>query len=347
MPYRPLSIHWSAAVVATMSALPAFTAPSPVFERAPQTGLVYDALYLQHDTGGWHPERAARLTAILARLKESGALPGLTVLEPAPASTEWLTTIHTPEYVREVEQACERGDGVLHSRDTPLSARSFEVACLAAGGVLTAVDAVLAGEVRSAFCAVRPPGHHALANRSMGFCLFNNVAVGARYAQRKHGLKKVLIVDWDVHHGNGTQAAFDEDPTVLYFSTHQHPCYPGTGSAEERGTGEGTGYTVNVPLPAGAGDAEYLRVFREVLKPQALAFHPDFVFVSAGFDAHEADPLGGMKVTTNGFAELTAVVREIAEECCAGRLVSVLEGGYDLDALADSVAAHLSVLQRP
>jgi acetoin utilization deacetylase AcuC-like enzyme len=347
MPNRASNTHWSAAVVAIMSALPAFTAPSPVAERAPRTGLVYHESYLQHDTGGWHPERAARLVAILTRLKESGTLSGLALLEPSPAPVEWLTTIHTPEYVREVEESCKLGNGPLHSRDTPISSRSYEVARLAAGGVLTAIDAVMTGKVRNAFCAIRPPGHHALANRAMGFCLFNNVAIGARYVQRKHGLKKVLIVDWDVHHGNGTQAAFYEDPTVLYFSTHHSPFYPGTGSADERGTGEGAGYTVNVPLPAGAGDAEYLRAFREVLKPKALAFHPDFVLVSAGFDAHEADPLGGMKVTTAGFAEMTTLVREIAEECCAGRLVSVLEGGYDLDALADSVSAHLAVLQGP
>jgi len=312
-----------------------------------RTGLVYQELFLEHDTGKTHPEQPARLTAILRRLKETGMLPTLTLLEPSPAPLQWVETIHRREYLREVQRGCEFGQRFLHSPDTPVSARSYEVALLAAGGVLTAIDAVLAGRVRNAFCAIRPPGHHALPDRAMGFCLFNNVAIGARYVQQAHGLQRVLIVDWDVHHGNGTQAVFEDDPTVLYFSVHQHPFYPGTGNEDEQGFGQGGGYTVNVPLPAGCGDQEYLAALREVLRPKALAFHPDFVLVSAGFDAHEDDPLGGMRVTAQGFAQMTAVVREIAEESCRGRLVSVLEGGYDLEGLAVSVAAHISALQQP
>jgi acetoin utilization deacetylase AcuC-like enzyme len=209
---------------------------------------------------------------------------------------------------------------------------------------MAAVDAVLSGEVRNAFCAVRPPGHHATADRSMGFCLLNNVAIAARYIQKRHKLPKVLVVDWDVHHGNGTQEMFYADPSVFYFSVHRYPFYPGTGSAEQHGAGKGKGATLNVPLPAGSGDREFLRAFSEKLVPAAGQYHPDFVLVSAGFDAHRDDPLGGMRVTTEGFAEMTRIVKRIAEEHCQGRLVSVLEGGYDLDGLAASVAAHLRIL---
>jgi acetoin utilization deacetylase AcuC-like enzyme len=215
------------------------------------------------------------------------------------------------------------------------------VAVAAVGGVLAAVDAVMAGEVRNAFCAVRPPGHHATRDRAMGFCLLNNVAIAARYIQQKHKLEKVLIVDWDVHHGNGTQEAFYEDASVFYFSIHQHPFYPGTGNVDERGAGAGAGSTQNVPLPAGSDDRRYLQEVRDKLVPSAQKFQPDFVLISAGFDAHENDLLGGMSVTTEGFAEMTRVVRQLAEDHCDGRLVSVLEGGYHLDSLAACVEAHL------
>ena len=311
---------------------------------ASMTGLVYDEMYLRHDTGPRHPETPQRLTAILGGIEEQGLMPSLRRIDPSPASLRWINTIHTPGYAAEVERACQDGEPFLHSTDTPISARSYEVARLAAGGVLNAVDAVVAGEVRNAFCAVRPPGHHALRDRAMGFCLFNNVAIAARYAQEKHGLAKVLIVDWDLHHGNGTQASFYEDPSVLYFSVHQYPFYPGTGAAGETGAGAGAGYTLNVPLAAGAGDGEYARVFREELRARAMEFDPDFVLISCGFDAHERDPLGSMKVSSAGYGTLTRIVREIAEECCLGRLVSVLEGGYDEQALAESVQYHLRAL---
>jgi acetoin utilization deacetylase AcuC-like enzyme len=232
----------------------------------------------------------------------------------------------------------------LDSLDTFASPESYEVALLAAGGVLAAVDSVVAGEVSSAFCAVRPPGHHALPSRAMGFCLFNNIAIAARYLQKKHNLPKILIVDWDVHHGNGTQDVFYDDPTVLYFSVHQYPFYPGTGSRSEKGKGEGLGFTINVPLPAGSGDEEYREVFEKILKPAAYEFDPDFVLVSAGFDALEGDLLGGMRVSVEHFAEMTRFVKRIADDCCDGRLVSVLEGGYELEGLAKAVEAHLRVL---
>lgn len=318
----------------------------------PKTGFIYHDIYLQHKTGAAHPEKPQRLTAIVTRLKETvlgehaGSPLQLVTPEPSPDPTEWIAAIHTPQYVARVRKSCQDGVEYLDSMDTPISRESYEAAAAAVGGVLSAIDGVMQGKIRNAFCAVRPPGHHALKDRAMGFCIFNNVAIGARYIQGKYGLSRVLIVDWDVHHGNGTQWAFYDDPTVLYFSTHQYPFYPGTGSEEQKGTGKGFGYTVNVPLPAGCGDEEYVRAFEELLKPRALEFDPDFVLISAGFDAHEDDPLGGMNVTANGFAKMTSIVKEIAEKCCEGRIVSVLEGGYSLDGLADSVDAHISVLQK-
>jgi acetoin utilization deacetylase AcuC-like enzyme/formylglycine-generating enzyme required for sulfatase activity len=308
------------------------------------TGLVYDEVYLKHRTNLGHPERPERLTAIIARLKAKGLWDRLTLISPAPAPLEWITAIHAPEYVAHVRKGCEEGIGYMDSGDTPVSAESYEAALKAAGGVMAAVDAVAAGKVRNAFCAVRPPGHHALKARAMGFCLFNNVAIAARYAQKKDGLAKVLIVDWDVHHGNGTQDAFYDDGTILQFDVHRAPFYPGSGAEAEKGRGKGLGFKINVPLPAGSGNEVYKQVFEEKLRAPAMAFKPDIVFISAGFDAAEGDPLGGMKITPAGYAAMTRTVRAIADQCCQGRLVSVLEGGYDLEALAASVEAHIRVL---
>jgi len=310
------------------------------------TGLVYDDIYLKHKTGSGHPESSQRLTAIISRLKKKLSDDDLQLIQPKPFSTvlEWLTTIHSPEYVERVKKSCQNGVEYMDSIDTPISSETYEVAVMAVGGVLSAIDGVMNGEIRNAFCAVRPPGHHALRNKAMGFCIFNNVAIGAKYIQKKYGLSKVLIVDWDVHHGNGTQDAFYNDPTVLYFSTHRSPFYPGTGYADEKGIGKGLNYTINVEMTAGDGDESYKKAFEEILKPRAMEFDPDFVLVSAGFDAHKDDPLGGMNVTANGYAEMTKIVKDIAEKCCDGRLVSVLEGGYSLDGLAESVDAHISVL---
>lgn len=312
-----------------------------------RTAFVCSPLYRQHDTGAQHPEQRARLDAIEESLREGGLTATLLALPPVPAALEWLTTIHSPEYVERVREQCAAGAPWIDTPDVPVSEGSYATAVLAVGGVLTAVDAVATGQARNAFCAVRPPGHHALRNRAMGFCLFNNVAIAARYAQGKHRLGRVLIVDWDVHHGNGTQAAFYDDPTVFYFSVHRDPFYPGSGKASERGEGAGRSYTLNVPLPAGSGDAVYRQAFSEGLVPAALAFRPDIILVSAGFDAHRNDPLGGMRLTPDGYADLTRIVKDLAARCCAGRLVAVLEGGYDLEGLADSVAAHLRVLLEP
>ncbi len=311
---------------------------------SPRTGLVYDDIYLEHKTPAGFPESPRRLTAIIEHLKTDGLFAQLLHLTPVAATQDQLCTIHSAAYVQRAKQSCERGDALLDTPDVPISSGSYQAAVMAAGGVIAAADAVAKGDVANAFCAVRPPGHHARSGLAMGFCIFNNVAIATRHVQRQHGLAKVLIVDWDVHHGNGTQEAFYEDPNVLYFSVHQWPFYPGTGSASEKGAGPGLNRTLNVPLPAGAGDKEFLQAFEQQLRPAALAFVPQFVFISAGFDAHDGDTLGQMKVTTEGYAGLTRIVKEIANTCCQGRIVSVLEGGYNLDALAAAVEAHIRVL---
>jgi acetoin utilization deacetylase AcuC-like enzyme len=310
-----------------------------------QTGFVYGDRYLSHDPGPEHPERPERLTAIIKALDESLLRKKLIAIEPAPAEMKWIERVHDKAHVNRVREACESAPISLDG-DTTISRESFEAACLAAGGVLQAVDAVIEGKARNAFCAVRPPGHHATRDRAMGFCLFNNVAVAARYIRDGHQLSRVLIIDWDAHHGNGTQDAFYDDPNVFYFSTHQSPCYPGSGATSERGEGAGIGFTANVPMAPGSGDAEYLKAFEEILLPAADRFKPDFVLISAGFDAHEGDPITNLNVTTEGFGRMTGMVKGIAEKHCDGRLVSVLEGGYGLKNLGDSVVAHVKELMK-
>jgi acetoin utilization deacetylase AcuC-like enzyme len=302
--------------------------------------------YLKHNTGRRHPEEPARLSAIIRHLEITGVLDGLVRAEPTEPSLDWLALAHTPEYISDIEAACRRGVRTLDP-DTYICPDSYRAALLAVGGALLAVDHVVEGTATNAFVALRPPGHHAERQRAMGFCLFNNVAIAARYAQKRYGLKRILIVDWDVHHGNGTQHAFEDDPSVLFFSTHQFPFYPGTGRVSERGSGAGLGYTVNVPLAAGCGDREYREVFEKVLYPVAQAFEPHLVLVSAGFDAHRDDPLASMDVTEAGYTQMTTMVRDIAERYCEGRLVSLLEGGYNLEALARSVERHLQTLGQP
>ncbi len=334
----------TAALLAALTAINGDVVSAADQPESRTTGFVCHESYLRHDTGPAHPDKPERLEAIVAQLEKKGLMGRLRRIDPSPAPLESLAAIHTREYVAEVERACREGRPFLHSADTPICPDSYQTALLAAGGVLSAVDAVMTGQVRNAFCAVRPPGHHALSDKAMGFCLFNNVAIGVRYVQSKYNVKKVLIVDWDVHHGNGTQAAFYADPSVLYFSVHQYPFYPGTGAEAEKGAGRGDGYTLNVPLPSGSGDDDYVRVFEEILRPRALDFAPDFVIISAGFDAHENDPLGSMKVTAGGYVNITRIVKGIAEQCCGGRIVSVLEGGYNSEALAESVEGHVSAL---
>jgi acetoin utilization deacetylase AcuC-like enzyme len=299
---------------------------------------------MEHDTGPGHPESALRLPAITGRLREDGLFDRLVLIEPAPANEEWLTAIHTAGYIERVKAACEQGAAYIDTMDVPVCRASYRVAVAAVGGVLNAVDAVVDGRIRNAFCAVRPPGHHAMADHAMGFCLFNNVAIAARYIQKQHGFRRILIVDWDVHHGNGTQAAFYDDPEVMYFSVHRYPFYPGTGTASEKGIGDGRERTLNCPLAMRSCDKDFLDAFKFAFTPAALEFNPDFVLISAGFDAHRNDPLGGMGVTAEGYAGLTRMVKGVAEDHCDGRVVSLLEGGYDLDGLAESVSAHVSVL---
>ncbi|MBM4120803.1 MAG: histone deacetylase [Nitrospira sp.] len=306
-----------------------------------KTGFVYHPDYLKHDMGMSHPESPERLRAIVRRLEQDGVLPKLVRVDPAPAADEWIMQVHDPVYVAALKKQAPSSGRISLDADTSMSPGSLPAAYLAAGGLLAVADAIMAGHVDNAFCAVRPPGHHAERNRGMGFCLFNNVAIAARYFQKKHHLARVLIVDWDVHHGNGTQHAFDEDPSILFFSTHQYPHYPGTGSAEEQGRGQGEGMTINVPMTAGAGDDEYRTVFSKVLVPAADKFKPDVVIISAGFDAHQDDPLASMGLTEAGYADLTSIVAGIARQYSQGRILSSLEGGYNLQALSASVEQHI------
>ncbi len=309
-----------------------------------RTALVSDRRYLKHFAGRRHPERPARV-AVMNEMAEQLGRARILALSPREASVEELELCHDPAYVAEVERSASmpRYD---FDPDTHASPDSYQTARLAAGGVLTAVEAVMDGAADNAFAIVRPPGHHALAARAMGFCLFNNVAIAARYLIRRRGLKRVLVVDWDVHHGNGTQDIFYDSAEVLYFSTHQFPFYPGSGRLDEVGAGGGAGYTVNAPMPAKFGDNEYLRVFDDVLAPVVRQYRPEFILISAGFDAHFRDPLGGMRVTEAGFSALARRVKRLAAECCGGRMAAALEGGYDLKALADSGRSVIEELGR-
>jgi acetoin utilization deacetylase AcuC-like enzyme len=309
-----------------------------------KTGIVKDDRYMDHVADGYHPESHQRLEVLYRMLQESGMKGNYAEIPPRPATRQELEMIHMPNYIDLVASTAGRSMTMLDP-DTFACAKSYEAARLAAGGTMAAVDKVLGGEVDNAFALVRPPGHHAEANRAMGFCLFNNVAIAADYALRAHKLKKALIIDWDLHHGNGTQHSFYERADVLYFSSHQYPYYPGTGYFGEAGGGPGKGFTVNVPLPAGPGDAEYFLVFEEILEPIALEFKPDLILVSAGFDIYYRDPLGGMQVTPKGFANLARVILEFARETCGGRVVFVLEGGYHLEGLRDSAQEVLKTLR--
>jgi acetoin utilization deacetylase AcuC-like enzyme len=329
-----------------MISSPASSREGPETASSRATGLVYHPDYLLHEAGDWHPESPERLRAIVSHLDHVGLTRKLRLIRPEPAADDWILLVHSREHLEDLAEPVRSPPRFLDP-DTRMSADSYRVAKLAVGGALAAVDAVLAGEVRSAFCALRPPGHHALRNRAMGFCLFNNIAVAARYAQRRYGLERVLIADWDVHHGNGTQAIFYEDPTVFYFSTHQYPFYPGTGAAHETGAGQGKGYTLNAPLAAGSGDQEIIGAFRDKLVPAAEAFRPELVLISAGFDAHRDDPLAQLRATEAGYAELTRIVMRLADRFAGGRMVSLLEGGYNLQALARSIEAHLTALAEP
>jgi acetoin utilization deacetylase AcuC-like enzyme len=301
------------------------------------TGYAYDPLHVEHDAPH-HPENSQRLLAVMQCLKESGILARLVAIPATDVESADLAAVHSPRYIDIVRRRSEAGGWL--DPDTYLSRGSYAAAVRAVGAVCEATSAVLCGQVENAFALVRPPGHHAMQDRGMGFCLFNNVAVAARSALRAGAVKRVLIADMDVHHGNGTAQAFAGDPAVLYFSTHQYPFYPGTGAVVETGGGS----TINVPLPAGTGDHGLRRAFDEILLPKARRFRPDLIMVSAGYDAHWADPLASFQATVQGLAQLVRILKDLAGECCGGRLVLSLEGGYDLEALSYSILAGLAVL---
>jgi acetoin utilization deacetylase AcuC-like enzyme len=306
------------------------------------TAFLADKIAREHDTGPGHPEQIARWDAAVRGL---GELP-LTPAEPRAAAFDELALCHTPAYIRSTERDVHAGLSSLTTGDTDISPRSFLAASRGAGLCLNAVDLVMRAEAGNAFCIVRPPGHHATPNRGMGFCLFNNVAVAARYAQQRYGVERVMIADWDVHHGNGTQDIFYEDPSVFFFSTHQSPWYPGTGDLEETGSGAGKSTTLNCPFPAGSGREQILGAFRGKLSPLMDQFRPDLVLLSAGFDSRAGDPLGHFRLTDADFGELTDIVLEIADKHAGGRVISVLEGGYNLAGLTKAVSAHAHTLAK-
>jgi len=304
------------------------------------TALAADPLCKEHRTGSRHPERPERFDAALGALKGLSLLP----IEPRIATEDEISLCHGLEYVKLVEREIATGLHELSTGDTIISARSLDAALRAAGAALNAVDAVFNKKANNAFCIVRPPGHHASSNRGMGFCIFNNIAIAARYAQRQYGVRRVLIADWDVHHGNGTQDIFYTDGTVFFFSTHQHPWYPGTGAPEETGEGAGAGMIMNCPFPAGSGRKEILGAFEQQLVPAARRLRPELVLISAGFDSRIDDPLGNFLLTDTDFGDLTRIMLEIADQSAGGRLVSVLEGGYNLTGLASAVRSHVKAL---
>ena len=308
-----------------------------------KTGVVIDRRYMDHDMGAWHPESPARIEALVKMLEEDPPLPFLPV-EPRPATVEELAFVHERGYVDFVRSTA--GRTVPLDPDTVAGPKSWPTALLAAGGFLEALDRIMDGTVPNAFALIRPPGHHAEASQARGFCLFNNVAIGAEHLVRRHGLRRVLVVDWDLHHGNGTEHAFYGRGDVMYFSTHQVPLYPGSGAARAFCRGEGVGFNLNVPLLAGKGDGDYLHIFESILAPVAAQFEPEFVLVSAGFDIAARDPLGGMAVTPDGFGRMTAALMAMADRTASGRLALILEGGYDIGALTAGVGEVLRALSR-
>ncbi|UCG55124.1 MAG: histone deacetylase [Dehalococcoidia bacterium] len=307
-----------------------------------KVGYVYDPVYLEHETGQ-HPESARRLVAVIRDLERTGLLQQLISIKPRVATIEEVSLVHTKQYISEVRALAKKGGGQL-DLDTVVSPDSYKVALYAAGGTIQAIDAVMDGGMNSVFALVRPPGHHASAGRGTGFCLFNNVAIAVAYTLHKYNLERIAIVDFDVHHGNGTQDAFYTNPRVLYISTHQSPHYPGTGWEDETGGGEARGITVNIPMPIGCGDEEYNQVFEHIIIPVIRRFEPKLIVISAGYDGHWSEGLAGMNLSIAGFTQMTGIIKELADEVCDGRLVLSLEGGYNLTALSASISATFEVL---
>lgn len=308
------------------------------------TGLVHSQAYQNHATPAGHPESASRTEAVLRALRERELFDRCHRIEPTAATRADLLRVHSPAYLEQVEADFAAGRSELSTGDTSISPASKEVALLASGGVLRAVDAVVEGTVQNAFCVSRPPGHHATPSRGMGFCLYNNIAIAARYAQARHGIGKILIADWDVHHGNGTQDVFWEDGSVLFFDSHQHPWYPGTGDEDEKGSGRGLNCIINCPFPAGAGREEILPAWERRLVAAADKFKPELVLLSAGFDSRLGDPLGLLRLTDDDFAAMTRVLTHLARAHAESRLVAVLEGGYSLKGLGEGVCATVRAM---
>jgi len=308
-------------------------------------GLVYDSFFEKHLTGPGHPERPERTSRVYEEMNKAGMIEKAVKIQAQACKEEYLELAHKREYLTQAKKDIEQGLKSLSTGDTQVSMKSWEVALRATGSVLHAVRQVVKGKIGRAFCLTRPPGHHATPSKGMGFCIFNHVALAARYAQKELGIGKVLIVDWDVHHGNGTQDVFYEDETVMFLSTHQSPWYPGTGSNEETGKGKGLGYTLNFPFPAGSGRKEIVEgAFGLDLPKKIKSFRPELILISAGFDSRRGDPLGQFLLSDKDFSDLTKLIVGLAKEHCGGKVVSVLEGGYDLSGLAKGSLAHFSAL---
>jgi acetoin utilization deacetylase AcuC-like enzyme len=311
-----------------------------------RTGFLYDERYLLHDTGPYHPESPERLRAIFRGIDEAGLIPRITLIRARRADIKWIKTVHSSTYINRFEAACRRGDTELDTHDNQMCPETFEIALLAVGGVLDAAGLVMQGKLDNVFCAVRPPGHHAESDAAMGFCFFNNVAIAARFLQKEWGIQRVGIVDFDVHHGNGTQHIFEKDPSVFYYSIHQHPSFsfPGTGRDFEKGSGPGYGFTLNSPLLPGLGDKSYMHLLERDLFPAFDSFAPEVILLSAGFDAHMDDDMSDMKLSTDGFSWIMERIVEMANEYSNGRLISVLEGGYSLKRLPELAKNHIQIL---
>ena len=305
-----------------------------------KTGIVKGEIFLKHIPGEGCPDTPQRLKSIYSMLNDSDMQGFFIDVLPQKADKEIILLFHSPEYFEKIAETKGK-ELIAFTADTHAGADTFDAALYAAGGLIKAISQVAAKKIDNAFALIRPPGHHAEKSRAMGYCLFNHIAVGALYAQKKLNLSKILIIDWDIHHGNGTQHAFERDPTVLFFSVHQAGLFPGTGIFTETGIGAGEGYTINLPIPKGYGDAEYTAIFERLLAPVAEQFAPELILVSAGFDTHKDDPMGGMRMTTSGFAAIAASIKRIADKVCGGKMVCSLEGGYNLDKLPGIVKAVL------